>query len=75
MCLRMNKGSEPLPDVSHRQEDEIQELKMHEPPGYLGTIVRRIKRRALMERDAQRQAEARRLKAGGRPSSRIASLY
>lgn len=56
MCMRMNKGdnapSEDLPN-----EDDIDELKMREPPGYLGTIVRRIKRRALMEHDARRQTD------------------
>lgn len=74
MCLRVNKiGRTPPERVCG--DEEIQELGMREPPGYLGTIVRRIKRRALMERDAQRQAETRRTKAGGRLSSRIASLH
>jgi hypothetical protein len=74
MCLRVNRIGR-TPPVRVRGDDEIQELEMREPPGYLGTIVRRIKRRALMERDARRQAEARRMKAGGRLSSRIASLH
>jgi len=56
------------------KEDDIDELKMREPPGYLGVIVRRIKRRAVMERDALRQAELRRAKASGRAVTRAASL-
>jgi hypothetical protein len=73
MCLRMNKDG-GRPSGKFRIIEDIDELRMPEPPGYLGVIVRRIKRRAVMERDALRQAEARRMKTGGRISSRAASL-
>lgn len=74
MCLRVNKGG-PTPSERVRGDDgEIQELKMREPPGYLGTIVRRIKRRAVMEHDARRQAEMRMSKLNGRALPRPTSF-
>ena len=74
MCLRMNKGGNTPSERSRLNEDDIDELKMREPPGYLGAIVRRIKRRAMMERDALRQAEMRRARADDRALPRTASL-
>jgi hypothetical protein len=72
MCLRVNKGGGTPPERVRGDEDAIEELKMREPPGYLGTIVRRIKRRALMERDVQRQAEARRMRTPSASRSAMA---
>ena len=74
MCLRMNKGGNAPSERPCLIEDDIDELKMREPPGYLGAIVRRIKRRAMMERDALRQAEMRRARVDDRALPRTASL-
>ncbi|HEY4275563.1 MAG TPA: hypothetical protein VGM68_08775 [Rhizomicrobium sp.] len=69
--MRMNKGGKP----DSLRCDDIEELQMREPPGYLGIIVRRIKQRAEMERDALRQAEMRRAKMRGRAVSRGATQH